>query len=95
MRDQTTSPFIASRTHCPFMPSKPPSFARNDWDRRFGQTESWSSGDLVAPLYGAKAPSYQAKSNRTALVPSDVLLLVVRPEAPSSVLAPSSDALCS
>ena len=29
-----------------------------------------------------------------ALVPSSFLLLVVRPKAPSSVLAPSSDALC-
>ena len=29
------------------------------------------------------------------IVPSSFLLLVVRPGAPSSVLAPSSDALCS
>ena len=34
-------------------------------------------------------------SSSDALVPSSFLLLVVRPKAPSSVLAPSSDALCS
>ena len=31
----------------------------------------------------------------TSLAPSSFLFLVARPEAPSSVLAPSSDALCS
>ena len=48
-----------------------------------------SRPSLQRLLVGSFAPS----SN--ALVTSSFLLLVVRPGAPSSVRAPSSDALCS
>ena len=51
--------------------------------------------DAGAPSSVLVTTSKALVTRSDALVPNSFLFLVVRPRAPSSVLAPSSDALCS